>query len=87
MSILSLVLFVGIAAACAYLAQKLVPDTVPGGTNVSILVGAIGAYLGSTMLGSYGPEVYGVSLVPCILGSTVLVFALSLLSRALHKKA
>jgi uncharacterized membrane protein YeaQ/YmgE (transglycosylase-associated protein family) len=87
MSILSLVLFLLIAAVCAYLAQRLVPNMVPGGLVTTTIVGVLGAYIGSSMIGSYGPDFYGVSLVPCILGSGVLVFGLSLLYRALHKSS
>jgi uncharacterized membrane protein YeaQ/YmgE (transglycosylase-associated protein family) len=87
MSILSLVLVLLIAAVCAFLAQKLVPNTVPGGFVTSTIVGMFGAYVGSSVIGSYGPEYYGVSLIPCFLGSTVMVLALSLLYRLFHKSS
>jgi uncharacterized membrane protein YeaQ/YmgE (transglycosylase-associated protein family) len=87
MSILSLVLFLLVAAACAYLAERLVPNTVPGGFITSAVVGIIGAWVGSSMIGHFGPDLAGVSLLPCILGSAVLVFVLSLVSRGFHKHA
>ncbi len=87
MSILGLALVLMIAAVCAYLAQKYVPSTVPGGLITSTIAGVVGAHFGSTWLGSYGPEYYGVSLVSCAVGSAVAVLALSLGYRALHKSA
>lgn len=87
MSILSFILFLLIAAACAYLGERLVPNTVPGGLITSAVVGVIGAWVGGCLVGSFGPSLAGVSLIPCILGSAVLVFILSLVSRALHKSA
>jgi uncharacterized membrane protein YeaQ/YmgE (transglycosylase-associated protein family) len=87
MSILGLALVLIVAAICAYLAQKYVPSTVPGGLVTTTIVGVIGAHFGSTWLGSYGPEYYGVSLLPCAVGSAVMILALSLGYRAIHKKA
>ncbi len=86
MSILSFILFLFVAAACAYLAERLVPNTVPGGFITSAVVGIIGAWVGGCLIGSFGPSLAGVSLIPCILGSAVLVFVLSLVSRSLRRK-
>jgi uncharacterized membrane protein YeaQ/YmgE (transglycosylase-associated protein family) len=85
MSILSFILFLLIAATCAYIAERLVPNTVPGGLITSAIVGIIGAWVGGCLIGSFGPSLAGVSLIPCILGSAVLVFVLSLVSRTLRK--
>jgi len=87
MSILGLALVLIVAALCAHLAQKYVPSAVPGGLITSTIVGVVGAHYGSTWLGSYGPEYFGVSLVSCAVGSAVAVLALSLGYRVLHKKA
>lgn len=85
MSIISFILFLFVAAACAYLAERLVPNTVPGGFIVSAVVGIIGAWVGGSLIGHFGPDLAGVSLIPCILGSAILVFGLSLLSRGFRK--
>ncbi len=79
-------LFICIAVGCAWLAEQLVPKAVPGGIPVSATVGVVGAWLGSTLIGRFGPEVAGVTLVPGILGSIVFVFALTLASRAKRVK-
>jgi uncharacterized membrane protein YeaQ/YmgE (transglycosylase-associated protein family) len=80
MGILSFILFLFVAAACAYLAERLVPGAIPGGFLTSAIVGIIGAWVGGSMLGALGPSLAGVSLIPCILGSALLVFLLSLFS-------
>jgi uncharacterized membrane protein YeaQ/YmgE (transglycosylase-associated protein family) len=88
MAILSFILFLFVAAACAYLAERLVPGTIPGGFLTSAIVGIIGAWVGGTLVGSIGPSLAGVSLLPCILGSALLVFLLSLFShRYSHRHA
>jgi uncharacterized membrane protein YeaQ/YmgE (transglycosylase-associated protein family) len=89
MGILSFILFLIVAAACAWIAECIVPGSIPGGFLTSAIVGIIGAWIGGSMVGHIGPDLAGVSLVPCILGSAVLVFLLSLCSRGFRggKKA
>jgi uncharacterized membrane protein YeaQ/YmgE (transglycosylase-associated protein family) len=79
------ILFLIVAAVCAALAEKLVPNTVPGGFFTSAIVGIIGAWLGVSLIGNVGPDLAGVPLLPCILGSAVFVFVISLLARMLRK--
>lgn len=85
MSILTFILFLIVAAVCAWIGEKLVPGVIPGGFLTSAIVGIIGAWIGGMMMGHFGPELAGVSLVPCILGSAVLVFLLSLVSRGFSR--
>lgn len=85
MSLISFILFLIVAAACAYLGERLVPGVIPGGFLTSAIVGIIGAWLGGTMLGHIGPDLAGVSLIPCIIGSALLVFLMSLVSRGFKR--
>jgi uncharacterized membrane protein YeaQ/YmgE (transglycosylase-associated protein family) len=87
MGILSFILFLFVAAACAYLAERLVPGSIPGGFLTSAIVGIIGAWIGGSMVGSIGPSLAGVSLLPCILGSALLVFLLSLFSHRYSRRS
>jgi len=85
-SILSFILFLIVASVCAFLAERLVPNNVPGGFLTSAIVGIIGAWIGGNLIGHFGPDLAGVALIPCILGSAVLVFVLSLVSRGFRGK-
>ncbi len=87
MGILSFILFLFVAAACAYLAERLVPGSIPGGFLTSAIVGIVGAWIGGSMVGPIGPSLAGVSLLPCILGSALLVFLLSLFSHRYSRKS
>jgi uncharacterized membrane protein YeaQ/YmgE (transglycosylase-associated protein family) len=80
MSILGFILFLIVAATCAWIAECFVPANVPGGFFASAIVGIIGAWVGGNLMGHFGPDLAGVALLPCILGSAILVFGLSLLS-------
>ncbi len=70
-----------VAALCALIAERLVPGGIPGGFFVAAILGIIGAWVGGSLFGNFGPSLAGVALVPSILGSGILVFGLSLLSK------
>jgi len=82
MSILGFLVFLVVAAVCAWIADYLVPGRIPGGFLAAAVVGVIGAWLGTALMGHFGPDLGGVSVLPAIVGSAVLIFGLSLLSRA-----
>jgi uncharacterized membrane protein YeaQ/YmgE (transglycosylase-associated protein family) len=81
MGILMFILYLIVAAACAWIADMVVPGRLPGGFLTSAIVGIIGAWLGSMLFGSFGPSLAGVPLLPAILGSALLVFIFGLFSR------
>jgi uncharacterized membrane protein YeaQ/YmgE (transglycosylase-associated protein family) len=80
MSIISFLLFLLVAGICAIIADAVVPGRIPGGFLVAAVVGVIGAWIGANLFGSIGPTLAGVSLIPTILGSAILVFLLSLIA-------
>ena len=85
--IFSFIFCVFVAAICAYVAERLVPNTVPGGFTTSAAVGTIGAWIGGSLIGHLGPDFAGVSLINCLLGSAALVFVLSLVSNGFRHTA
>lgn len=87
MDIIALICYLIVAAVCAFIAERIVPGVIPGGFITSAIVGIIGAWVGGNLVGHFGPDLAGISLVPCILGSALLVFGLSLCSRGFKGKA
>lgn len=81
MDILAIICYLVVAAVCAGIAEFFVPGVIPGGFLTAAIVGIIGAWVGGSLLGHIGPDLAVISLIPCILGSAILVFAVSLLSR------
>jgi uncharacterized membrane protein YeaQ/YmgE (transglycosylase-associated protein family) len=81
MGILSFILFLIIAAACAGIAEYFVPGRAPGGFIATAIIGVIGAWVGSSLMGSVGPSLAGVSLIPAILGAAIVVFLIGLFKR------
>jgi uncharacterized membrane protein YeaQ/YmgE (transglycosylase-associated protein family) len=84
MSILGFLLYCLVAALCAGIAEYIVPGRIPGGLLTSVIFGIIGAWIGASLMGSMGPVLAGVAVLPAIIGSAVLIFGLSLLSSVAH---
>jgi uncharacterized membrane protein YeaQ/YmgE (transglycosylase-associated protein family) len=84
MSILSWILFLVVAAVCAWIAECVVPNKMPGGIVAGAIVGVIGAWIGGTLMGNIGPSLAGVALLPTVVGSAILVFGCALLSSVLR---
>ena len=62
MSILGFILFLIVAAVCAWIAEYFVPGMIPGGFLTSAIVGIIGAWIGGSLFGHFGPALAGVAL-------------------------
>lgn len=75
------IMYCVVAAACAGIAAFVVPGRVPGGFITAVLFGVVGAWLGGALMGSVGPAFFGISIIPAVVGSAILVFCLSLFSR------
>lgn len=85
MTVLGFILFLIVAAVCAWIADYLVPGSIPGGFLTAAIVGIIGAWIGGSLFGTFGPVLAGVPLIPTIIGSAILVFVLALLSRGFRR--
>ena len=81
MEILMFIIYLFVAAACAWIASAIVPGTLPGGFFAAVVFGVLGAWLGASLMGAVGPSLAGVPLLPAILGSGILVFLFALISR------
>jgi len=58
---------------------------IPGGIIGNIIAGLVGSWLGTLILGHWGPEVAGFYLIPAIIGAVILVFILSFIFRSFRK--
>lgn len=81
MAMFAVIFYLVVAALCALLAERLVPDVIPGGFITAAIIGVLGGWLGGNLMGNFGPDLAGVSLAPCVLGSALLVFGLALASK------
>jgi uncharacterized membrane protein YeaQ/YmgE (transglycosylase-associated protein family) len=86
MAILGFIIFLIVAAACAWIADHFVPGQIPGGFWGAALVGLIGAWIGDSIFGRWGPHLGGAYLIQTIIGSAMLVLILSLFSRSFARR-
>ena len=49
--------------------------------------GLVGAWLGTALLGDWGPSLAGMALIPAIIGAIIVVFLVSLLLGTTRRKA
>jgi uncharacterized membrane protein YeaQ/YmgE (transglycosylase-associated protein family) len=84
MGIIGFILYLIVAAFCAWIADYIVPGTIPGGFIVAAIFGILGAWLGTSLMGAVGPSLAGVSLLPAIIGSAIVIFLISLIGRGMH---
>lgn len=67
-----------IGAIIGAVAGALTSRDLPMGWIGNILAGLIGSWLGESLLGSWGPNIAGMALVPSILGAVILVVIVSM---------
>ncbi len=60
-----------------WFAGLLLGRDIPGGIVGNILAGIVGAWLGSLLLGEWGPELGGFFIIPALIGSAILILILS----------
>ncbi|ALC92016.1 hypothetical protein A8F94_17130 [Bacillus sp. FJAT-27225] len=68
-----------------WLAGMVVGRDIPGGIIGNIIAGFVGAWLGTAILGDWGPVVGGFAIIPAIIGAVILVFLLSMIMKAFRK--
>ncbi len=72
-----------IGAVIGAVAGALTSKGTPTGWIGNIIAGLVGSWLGEALLGSWGPSLAGMALVPSIIGAVVLVIIVSMvLNRA-----
>jgi len=68
-----------------WLAGLLVGKNIPGGIIGNIIAGFVGAWLGTAVLGNWGPQFANFAIIPAIIGAVVLVLLVSFIMRAFRK--
>ncbi len=79
------ILYLIVGGIIGWLAGLILGKDIPGGIIGNIIAGIIGAWLGGELLGSFGPELADISIIPALIGSIILVFLLSLIMKSMRK--
>ena len=79
------ILFLIMGGIIGWLAGLILGKDIPGGIIGNIIAGIVGAWLGSLLLGDWGPRIWDVYIIPALIGALVLVFILSLILGSMRK--
>ena len=81
----SFIWFLIIGGILEWLAGLILGKDIPGGIIGNIIAGIIGAWIGSLLLGSWGPKVSDFYIIPALIGAIILIFIMSFILKAMKK--
>ncbi|KFL17277.1 GlsB/YeaQ/YmgE family stress response membrane protein [Anoxybacillus geothermalis] len=76
-----------VGGVIGWLAGLLTGRDIPGGIIGNIIAGFIGAWLGTALLGNWGPTIGGFDIIPALIGSVILILLASFVIRRWHRTA
>ena len=85
MSIVPLILMLVMAGIVGWLADLIVPGRLPYGWLGAIVAGLVGSWLGVLLLGHIGPSIFGVPIIPGLVGAIILAVAAELVGKMLAR--
>lgn len=81
MEYLAVICLIVLFVICTFDSYRLKDIVLPGGYFTTTVIGVTGAWMGLRTFGDFGPKVGGISLIPSIAGSMILVICLDALLR------
>jgi uncharacterized membrane protein YeaQ/YmgE (transglycosylase-associated protein family) len=82
---MELLLYLIVGGIIGWLASLIAGNNLPYGIIGNIICGIIGAWLGGMLLGTWGPSLAGIALLPALIGSIVFVLLLRVITRVISK--
>lgn len=74
-----------VGAIIGVIAGALTSKDMPAGWIGNIVAGLVGSWLGQSLLGTWGPSLAGMALIPSIIGAVILVAIVSWILKVTHK--
>lgn len=74
-----------IGGLLGWIASLITGKDIPGGIFGNIIAGMIGAWVGSAILGDFGPVIGGYAIIPALIGAIILIFIVSVILRMFKK--
>ncbi|MGF7048338.1 putative membrane protein YeaQ/YmgE (transglycosylase-associated protein family) [Paenibacillus sp. DS2015] len=75
-----IIISIVMAIIIGFIGDAIVGKNMPGGIIGSMIAGFVGAWIGASLFGNFGPQIAGFAVVPAILGTAIFIFLLGLLS-------
>ena len=85
-TLLHLALFLVMAGVVGWLADLIVPGKLPYGWLGAITAGVLGGWLGRLILGPMGPDLFGVHVLPALVGAIILAIGAEVAGKALVRR-
>ena len=82
---MSFIWFLIIGGILGWLAGVILGKDVPGGIIGNIIVGLVGSWIGSMILGNWGWKVSDFYVFPALIGAIILIFIVSFILRSMRK--
>ncbi|WP_436860160.1 GlsB/YeaQ/YmgE family stress response membrane protein [Staphylococcus caeli] len=79
------ILMIIVGGLIGWLAGVILGKDIPGGIIGNIVAGLVGSLIGSKLLGTWGPVLGGVPILPALIGAIVLILIVSFILKALRK--
>jgi uncharacterized membrane protein YeaQ/YmgE (transglycosylase-associated protein family) len=86
-SLIGLIFTLLVAFFCGWVAEKILPGSVPYGWIGAIVFGLLGSWIGGILLGDAGPDIGGIAVIPAIVGAVILAFVADLLFKTRSGRA
>lgn len=80
--LLHLVGTLAIAGVVGWIADLVVPGELPYGWLGAVVAGVAGGWIGALLIGNVGPQLFGVHILPSLVGAAVLAFAAEALGKS-----
>lgn len=77
-NLVGLVLMLFIAGVVGWLADLIVPGHLPYGFLGAVVAGLVGSWIGQLIFGNFGPSLFGIQLVPALVGAIIVAVAAEL---------
>lgn len=80
-NLVGLALMLLVAGFVGWLADRIVPGNIPYGWLGAIVAGLAGAWIGGWFLGNLGPDLFGIALIPALVGAVILAVIVNILGK------
>lgn len=86
-NVLGFIITLLVAALAGWIGDALVKNDMPGGFWGALLAGLVGSWIGAYIpfFNTLGPRIWGVAIIPTILGAALFIFILGLFRRTAHQ--
>jgi len=83
---MGIILYLIVGGLIGWLAGAIIGRDMPLGIIGNIIAGIVGAWIGGELLGSMGPSIAGIAIIPALIGAIIFVFIVSLVMKSSRKK-